>query len=318
MKHIYRYLPLSDEVRRRSLYVLAAGSAQVPPGMLYPPSTHPSHHRFQWSQGRVLHEYQILYITRGAGMLQTQTGGIRKISAGDLFILFPNEWHRYRPDPETGWDEHWVAYHGQRAAEFVLEHCASPKDPLFHTDINDLLQREFVRIEEEVSEEAIGYQNVVVARMQLVLALAMVSHQRQKFQTPDVLEVIKRAKALLLEQIDQPVDMEEVAAELHVGYSWLRKMFRQHTGMPPAQYQMQLRLHYACDLLRTTALPISVIGARSGFVSAYYFARVFRSKLDCTPSAYRLQSRGVLCSPSEDSLSEDALRDCIESGKVPP
>jgi len=291
VKQIYHYLPLSEEVRLRSLYVLAAGSAQVPPGTPYPPSTHPKHHQFHWQQGRVLQEYQILYITRGTGVLETKTGGVRKISAGDLFLLFPNEWHRYAPHPETGWDEHWVAYQGKRAADFVSEHCASLQDPLFHTDINDLLQREFARIEEEVAEEAIGYQNVVTARTQLILALAMVSHQRRKLQTPDVLEIIKRAKELLLEQIDQPADMQAVAAELHVGYSWLRKMFRQYTGMPPAQYQMQLRLHHACALLRTTTLPVAVIGARSGFASAYYFARVFRSKMECTPSEYRVRSQ---------------------------
>ncbi len=304
MKQIYHYLPLSDEVRVRSLYVLAAGSAQVPPDTPYPPSTHPSHHQFRWHQGRVLQEYQILYITRGTGMLETRTGGLRKISAGDLFVLFPNEWHRYGPSPETGWDEHWVAFQGQRAAEFVAEHCASPKDPLLQTEIGDLLQREFLRIEEEVAEESIGYQNVVVARTQLILALAMVSHQRQN-QATDVLEVIKRAKELLLEQIDQPLDMEDVAAELHVGYSWLRKTFRQYTGLPLAQYQMQLRLNYACQLLRTTTLPMAMVGAKSGFVSAYYFARVFHTKIGCTPTEYRLQSRSVLAAHAPDPPAAD-------------
>jgi len=282
MKQVYHYLPLSDEVRLRSLYVLAAGSAQIPPDTPYPPSTHPKHHNFHRHQGRVLQEYQLLYITRGTGMLETKSDGLRKISSGDLFVLFPGEWHRYSPNPETGWEEHWVAYQRRRAAELTAEHCASPSEPLFHTDINDLLQREFVRIEEEVAEEAIGYQNVVTARAQLILALAM-SHQRRN-QMTDTLEIIKRAKELLLAQIDQPLDMQEVAAELHVGYSWLRKMFRQYMGMPLAQYQMQLRLHHACELLRTTALPIAAVGTRSSFVSAYYFARHSAAKWSAHPA----------------------------------
>ena len=287
MKQIYRYLPLSDEVRRRSLYVLAGGSASLPPGAPYPPPTHPQHHQFDWRQGRVLQEYQIIYIARGSGMLETKKAGLRQIQAGDLFILFPNEWHRYGPDPQIGWEEHWVAYQGKRAAEFVADHGASPEDPLFHTDIMDLLQREFIRIEEEVAEEAIGYQNIVVARTQLILALAVASHRRRSFRATDVLEIIKCTKKLLLEQIDRPVDMQELAAELQVGYPWLRKMFRQYTGLPLAQYQMQMRLNHACELLRTTALPIAAVGCRSGFESSYYFARVFRRKIGCTPSEYR-------------------------------
>ena len=293
MKQLYRYLPLSDEVRARSLYVLAGGSAHLPPGAPYPPSTHPQHHQFHWSRGRILQEYQLIYITGGSGMLESRTGGLRQVKAGDLFVLFPKEWHRYGPDPATGWEEHWIAFGGSRAAELTAEHSARAEDPVFHTDMPDLLLREFVRIEEEVTEEAIGYQNVAVARLQLILALATASHQRQSFQSIDVLEVIKRAKELLKDQMDRPADMQALAADLHVGYSWLRKVFRQYTGMPPAQYQMQLRLNHACALLRSTAFPIAAVGSRCGFESAYYFARVFRSKIGCTPSEYRLQSRSI-------------------------
>ncbi|MGI4787860.1 MAG: AraC family transcriptional regulator [Janthinobacterium lividum] len=302
MKQIYRYLPLSDDVRSRSLYVIAGGSAHLPPDTPYPPSTHPQHHRFLWQQGRVLQEYQIIYITRGVGVLESKTGGLQDLKTGDLFVLFPNEWHRYSPDPATGWDEHWVAFRGERTAEIMSEHGISVEAPLLHTDISELLLREFVRIEEEVAEEAIGYQNVVAARIQLILALAMASHQHQSFSATDVLAVIKRTKELLSERIERPTDMQEIADDLHVGYSWLRKMFRQYTGLPLAQYQNQLRLNHACELLRNTALPIAMIGTRSGFESAYYFARVFRSKMNCSPSEYRIQSRRFL-SAEEDTMA---------------
>lgn len=292
MKHIYHYLPLSDEVRARSLFVLAGGSASVPAGMPYPPPAHPHHHQFDWKRGRVLHEYQMIYIARGGGVLETRTAGPQRVQTGDLFVLFPDEWHRYSPDPETGWDEHWVAYQGKRAAEVMAERGVSPLAPLFHTEATDLLQREFVRIEEEVAEEKIDYQSVVVARTQLILALAMAAHRRQSVCTPDVSQTIQRAKLLLREQMDQPGDLQTLAAELQVGYPWLRKMFRQYTGLPLAQYQMHLRVKQACELLRTTRLPIAAIGVRCGFESSYYFARVFRGKMGCTPSSYRLQSQG--------------------------
>lgn len=290
MKQFYHYLPLSEEIRALSLFVVAAGSAHLPPGASYPPSTHPQHHRFHWNQGRVLQEYQIIYIARGMGKLESARGGLRLVQAGDLFVLFPNEWHRYSPDPETGWEEHWVAFQGSRAAALTAENRASPERPLFRTGLSDALLREFLRIAEEVTEEAVGYQNVVAARLHLILALAQAAHQRQD-QATDVLEVIKRAKELLRERIDRPTDMQDLAADLHVGYPWLRKMFRLHTGLPLAQYQMQLRLNHACELLSSTTLPIAAIGSRNGFESAYYFARVFRSKIGCSPSEYRLQAR---------------------------
>ena len=291
MKQLYRYLPLSDEIRSRALYVIAGGSAHLPPGAAYPPSTHPQHHRFDWRQGRVLQEYQVLYLARGSGRLETVAGGERLLQAGDLFVLFPQEWHRYSPDPETGWEEHWIAFQGSQAAALLAEHRVSPADPVFHYDTSDALLREFLRVVEEITEEARGYQTVAAARVQLILALAAACHQRRDFQAADVLEVIKRTKELLRERIDRPTDMQVLAADLHVGYPWLRKMFRYYTGLPLAQYQTQLRLSVASELLRETKLPIAVVGCRSGFESAYYFARVFRNKMGCTPSEYRLQSR---------------------------
>ncbi len=287
MKQAYRYLPLSDEVRARPLFVLAAGSAHLPPHAAYPPQTHPEHHRFQWSLGRVLPEYQMIYLAHGGGVLETAHGGTQPLGPGDLFMLFPGEWHRYSPSAETGWEEHWTAFGGRGAAALMAAHGVSPEQPLLRTGTNELLHREFVRIAEEVEEEAAGYQNVVAARISLILALASASHQHQSLGTPDAFEVVRRAKEVLGARLDKPADMEALAAELHVGYSWLRKMFRRHTGLPPAQYGMQLRVSHACELLRGTRLPVAEIGRRCGFESAYYFARVFRSKQGCSPSEYR-------------------------------
>lgn len=301
MKQLYRYLPLGEEILARSLYIIAGGNAYLPPGAPYPPSSHPQHHQFHWRQGRVLQEYQLIYIARGSGQLESTSGGLQQVRAGDLIALFPNEWHRYRPDPEIGWEEHWVAFQGKGAADLMAEHSASPKVPLFRTGINDSLLREFVRIAEEVAEEAVGYQNVVAASLHLILALAMVSHQRLTFQATDVLEIIKHAKELLMERIDRPTDMNDLAADLHVGYPWLRKIFRQYTGLPLAQYQTQLRLYQACEFLRNTTLPVAAIGCRCGFESAYYFARVFRGKIGCTPSEYRIQSRKSLATIGEEA-----------------
>ena len=291
MKQIYRYLPFGDEVLNDALCVIAAGSAQLPPGTEYPPATHPQHHQFQWDGGRILKEYQLIYIPQGGGRLETRTGGPHPVRAGDLFVLFPGEWHRYSPDPAIGWSEHWAAFQGKDAAEIIAEHAVTLENPLLHTGAGESLLREFTRIEEEIAEEAIGFQRVTAARLRLILALAAAAHQNRSLPATDILDIIKRAKRLLADQIDRPVEMEQLAADLQVGYSWLRKMFRRYTGVPPAQYQMQLRVTHACALLQNTTLPVAEIGSRCGFESAYYFARVFRSKTGCTPSEYRNRSR---------------------------
>ncbi len=61
--------------------------------------------------GRIYDEYALIYITRGADL---RSDGERSlpIAPGTLFMLFPDVWHWYSPDKETGWDEYWVGMKG--------------------------------------------------------------------------------------------------------------------------------------------------------------------------------------------------------------
>lgn len=54
----------------------------------------------------------LLAITLGQGILKTATCPHLAIHAGDIFILFPSQWHRFRPVPKTGWNESFVGFDG--------------------------------------------------------------------------------------------------------------------------------------------------------------------------------------------------------------
>ena len=108
--HTYHYLTLNDEIKVRGVYVIGGGMTIARPRQQYPPEDHPQHHFFRWRDGRILTEYQLVYITRGGGLPGDEGGGVRSIVAGDLFVLFPGEWHRYAPTEYVGWYEHWVGF----------------------------------------------------------------------------------------------------------------------------------------------------------------------------------------------------------------
>lgn len=63
---------------------------------------HPSKYSFKSSQGRVLNEFQILYIVEGRGVFKSNSYNTTKILAGTMFLIFPGEWHSYYPDPKVG------------------------------------------------------------------------------------------------------------------------------------------------------------------------------------------------------------------------
>lgn len=291
MKADYRYLPLSAEVRARSLYVIGGGYAFIPAHVPYPPEPHPADHYFHWQEGRTLQEYQLLYITRGSGVFESQSTGTRQVNAGELVILFPGVWHRYSPATDTGWDEYWVAFQGKYADELVGEQELTPNTPVLHPGINEVLLESYLRILDEARTEAIGHQQVIAAQVLQILALAAATTRRREFEGSTILPIIEQAKCSLLEQINQPINIEEMAANLNVSYSWFRRMFRQYTGLSPAQYHLQLRINKACELLRGTTTPIAEVGRSVGFDSSYYFSRIFREKTGYAPRHYRNMSQ---------------------------
>lgn len=291
MRHFHRYLPVSDEIRRHGLYVLAGGYTLIPPNSPYPPQTHPADHHFQWSRGRTLREYQMIYVARGEGVFESRSAGCRKIEAGALFMLFPGEWHRYSPDPRVGWDEYWVAFDGSHAATLVAESPLTHASPMVDAGVSDTLKEEFVRIADEMLGEQIGYQPIVAARAALILATACAFAERNSFAGNSIRPIVEHAMKHLSGKIDQDVNMEELAAELGVGYSRFRKEFRAYTGFSPARYHLELRLNHAINLLVMTSLPVMTVGERIGIDSPAYFSRLFKKKTGLTPGDYRSRSQ---------------------------
>ena len=87
--------------------------------------------------------------------------------------------------------------------------------------------------------------------------------------------------------LDMGFSPEEIAARLGLGYSWFRRMFKEYTGVSPAQYQLQQKLLRAKELLTSTPLTISEIAYSLHFENAGQFSTFFKKKEGVTPSEFR-------------------------------
>ena len=129
---IVHYLPVTDHDERWGIVCTTAGYQNVPPGSPYPLTQHPDSYSFTRQRGRVLDEYQLLYIVSGQGEFRSASCPATHVKAGTVVMLFPEEWHSYAPDPETGWEEWWVGFRGENIDRRVTAGFFSPKTPLLH------------------------------------------------------------------------------------------------------------------------------------------------------------------------------------------
>ncbi|HEY6803460.1 MAG TPA: helix-turn-helix transcriptional regulator [Pyrinomonadaceae bacterium] len=78
-----------------------------------------------------------------------------------------------------------------------------------------------------------------------------------------------------------------LAASIRLSESRFRHLFKQETGMTPAQYLKLVRLKKAALLLTTTYNSIKAILIKVGLTSHTHFIRDFRQLYGMSPTEYR-------------------------------
>ena len=103
----------------------------------------------------------------------------------------------------------------------------------------------------------------------------------------DRVDAIKRAMWAMVRD-PNPVTILSKSFELSSRH--LNRLFRKETGRSIKQYQNELRIRSACNLLQNSNLSISAVGEALGFHRPGLFAAFFRKHLACTPLEYRIRS----------------------------
>ena len=100
-------------------------------------------------------------------------------------------------------------------------------------------------------------------------------------------EVIRPA----LEYIDGHFLTEKITTSLlaekcGISESGLKKLFQKKFGVPPVRYMIQLKIRYACDLLRTERYTVSRTAELCGYNNVYFFSRQFKEYMGIPPQTF--------------------------------
>jgi AraC-like DNA-binding protein len=94
---------------------------------------------------------------------------------------------------------------------------------------------------------------------------------------------IARAVAWLKQNFSDLLRVDELAANSHMSPSTFRQHFRAITGISPLQYQKQLRLQEARQLMLNQNLDAGSAGARVGYESSSQFSREYARLFGAPP-----------------------------------
>lgn len=287
-----KYLTAEERAEDWQIYCVDAGCTVVERGSNYPPNLrrHPPAYRANLKAGRVINEYQFVYITRGKGSFQSERSGpARHINAGAVFLLFPGVRHSYAPDPDTGWDEYWVGFKGGYVDRLHEVGILKPEEPVHEIGWHASLEERFSKIFEIADAELPGFQLELGAEVVQLLTQLHVIKQRQRTMDGSD-ELVQRARLVMQQNVMRTMEIDSMLSDLGVSYSTLLAVFKEYTGLSPYQYFLQLKVHMARDLLQDSSLSVKDVAHRLAFDNQYYFSRLFKRKTGMSPSAWQKAS----------------------------
>lgn len=286
-----KYFSISNTDEAWGVVVTTVGHQPIPPNSSYPRSQHPKSHIFEPKKGRILKEYQLIYISEGKGWFESESCKRQEIKAGTMILLFPNEWHTYEPNKETGWFEYWVGFRGEHIDKRVKGGFFTPQNPVFHIGFDSSIIGLFEDIGNYALQEKSAYQQIISSIVLYILGIVYYKYRNETFNDSFAVSKINEARVIMKQEAGFCISPEDLAKNLGVSYSWFRKMFKQYVDVSPAQYQANMKLLRAKELLDNAELSITDISYKLGFDNASQFSTFFRKKTGIPPLQYRKEGQ---------------------------
>lgn len=288
---ISKYMLANERDEQWGLTVTTIGHEKIAPGDSYPTKGHADGYYFDLAKGRVLPEYQLLYNPEGEGVFHSATVKETPLRPGDMFLLFPGEWHSYHPSAKTGWESYWIGFKGLNMDQRVRSGFLTPQKPIYHIGYSDAIVELYRQAYDAALEEAAYSQQLMAGIVNHLIGMMYSLERNIELKTRSQIhfDMISKARLRIRESLESPLTIQQVAEEMGVSYSNFRKLFKEFTGLSPAVYQQDLRLQRAKELLTTTDMSIKEIAYQLNFESPDYFSAKFKMKTGRRPTELRNQ-----------------------------
>ncbi|HZZ93711.1 MAG TPA: AraC family transcriptional regulator [Usitatibacter sp.] len=118
---------------------------------------------------------------------------------------------------------------------------------------------------------------------------------------------LKRVLACIEMRLAEPIQVCELADEVHMSPFHFTRMFKLATGHSPHKYITLQRVERAKELLATSELPIAAIAAAVGYQTQAHFTGVFSRHAGTTPKVYRVSRRRAAAAAAPATLARDTM-----------
>ncbi|MGC4231721.1 MAG: AraC family transcriptional regulator [Niabella sp.] len=286
---VFKYLIINPRDKSFGLTINTVGFETIKPYTAYPLKGHPNAYNFVPNVGRRLNEYQVIYFLDGEGQFRSDSTAKTKIEKGSVLILFPGQWHTYKPSEKIGWDVFYIGFEGPIMENICFNGFFSDEAQILQVGFSEILVELFKRAIEIAKEDSFVSQQRLAGIVMNILTESLFLAQKHSSEKENSNEVIERAKAIMYENYNEDINLESIAVKLCSSYSKFRKIFKKYTGYSPADYFQEIKIRKAKELLLESQLSIKEICYELNFSSYEYFLTRFKKRTGLSPQKFKQQ-----------------------------
>lgn len=210
-----------------------------------------------------------------------------RITPGRAFFAIIPSRHRYYLPPESpGWTFAWIGMHLPALVARIAKQVRA-SGPIVDVAPDGALARSFLRLMRgTIKKDFRDRFEVELALWEFVLAFERWAIESRQSATGGE-RLLEAMRSRIVANLPKTIRVDGVAAEYGMSRSYFSHYFHALTGLTPARYATEVRVHEAARMLRETREPLKSIAAACGFANANHFCKVFRRYQHLSPLAYR-------------------------------
>lgn len=235
---------------------------------------------------RLLGSYALVYLIDGQGHFKDDLGFHRKLTGGDMLILFPDVAHHYGPGEGESWSEYYVVFDGAIFDLWRKAGLISEKRPVVHLEPIDYWSKRFEMLLTFPPELRTPDLVRSICELQQLLADALI---RAPGLVPAYPAWFEESCRSLRGTPEKNVEITKVARKARLSYESFRKQFRQIAGVSPGRYRAVQVMNEACKLIYEHGLTNKEISERLAFCDEFHFAKSFRKIIGISTREFRRQ-----------------------------
>lgn len=222
--------------------------------------------------------YKMYYVCEGQGTIYTP-GKITPLSVGDIFFTFPAA--SFAIESKENFKYMYISFVGLRGSMIMERLNISSNNFIFHNaqEVYDFWMKGIAsqaEVTDLISESVLLYTFSYLGS--LTAKKSSDSKQTQSVQ------LIK--KYVDDHFTDHNFSLQIMSNDLSYNKKYISHVFKKHFSMGIVEYLHTIRIQNACTMIEQGFTSINDIGERCGYSDAQYFSKIFKSKMDMTPSQY--------------------------------